>query len=225
MFSSRGYFAIGLAAIPLGLALSAPIDAQPAYRVKDIQTNVNVGVGLNPYGFETSGSLVYFVGSDLVHGQEPWRTDGTSAGTFMLRDFVPGDAFSPPGSMVDFGGTLFFAATDPVNGRELWKSDGTTAGTVLVKDIDPIGGSLPQKLTAAGGMLFFEAYGSAAENRELWKSDGTAAGTVLLKDIRVGPAQSFVDHLTDVGGMLFFNANNGSLGKDRSAPIRRRSWS
>ena len=205
MFSFRAYFATGLAALLVGLASSAPTDAQPAYRVKDIQTNVNVGVGLNPYGFVTSGSLVYFVGSDLVHGQEIWRTDGAGAGTFMLRDFVPGDVLSAPGSMADFGGMLFFNVGDPAVGGELWKTDGTTVGTVLVKDIYPGGSSSgPGSFTVVGATLFFTAT-DPVNGRELWKTDGTTAGTVLVKD--VNPAgDSSPQKLTAAGGMLFFEA-------------------
>src|SRR5690349_10980865 len=32
------------------------------------------------------GSLAYFAGNDGVHGSELWKTNGTSAGTVMVKD-------------------------------------------------------------------------------------------------------------------------------------------
>ena len=91
-----------------------------------------------------------------------------------------------PSYLTAVGGTLFFTADDGVHGRELWKSDGTRAGTVLVKDIDPRRATTttkrPASLTDVGGTLFFTA-DDGVHGPELWKSDGTKAGTVLVKDI------------------------------------------
>src|SRR5262249_3083592 len=88
--------------------------------------------------------IMYFLANDAAHGFEVWRTDGTEAGTFLLKDICPGS----PGSFgsgdsfeffngVGVAGSFFFAANDGVHGFELWKTDGTTAGTSLFKDIDP----------------------------------------------------------------------------------------
>ena len=87
-----------------------------------------------------------------------WTSDGTAAGTALVKDIRPGSASSDPRWFAAVGGTLFFAADDPVKGGELWKSDGTAGGTVLVKDIRPgSASSSPQKLTAVGTTLFFTA--------------------------------------------------------------------
>jgi ELWxxDGT repeat protein len=40
----------------------------------------------------TIGNVFYFVASDGVHGNEIWRTDGTSAGTYMLFDLEASDS-------------------------------------------------------------------------------------------------------------------------------------
>lgn len=42
------------------------------------------------YSFATSGSLAIFPAEDSSHGREIWVTDGTSAGTRLLKDFASG---------------------------------------------------------------------------------------------------------------------------------------
>src|SRR5262249_38054003 len=64
-------------------------------------------------------------------------SDGTAAGTYLVKDIDSGAADSNPGRLVAVNAETFFDASDGVHGDELWKSDGTAAGTVLVKDINP----------------------------------------------------------------------------------------
>jgi ELWxxDGT repeat protein len=85
------------------------------------------------------GNTLFFSANDGVNGTELWKSDGTAAGTVLVKDIFPGSGFyisSNPCNLTAVGSTLFFSANDGVN-RELWKSDGTAAGTVLVKDIRP----------------------------------------------------------------------------------------
>jgi ELWxxDGT repeat protein len=155
------------------------------------------------------GGTFFFVASDGVHGHELWKSDGTTAGTVLVRDVDPGLSSSSPRELTAVGGTLFFTASDGVHGGELWKSDGTPDGTVLVKDIHPGPvGSGPIDLTAVGGTLFFRTLGD-----ELWTSDGTPSGTVRVAEI---PGCVFADdsQLTAVGGTLFFTADDGVHGQE-----------
>ncbi len=121
---------------------------------------------------------------DGVHGWELWKSDGTAAGTTLVKDINPNDS-SRPWGLTPVGSTLFFVADDGTHGYELWRSDGTESGTTLVKNITPTDSSdlyAPNALTAVGDTLYFNTQ-DGVHGRELWKSDGTEAGTIMVKDI------------------------------------------
>jgi ELWxxDGT repeat protein len=179
--------------------------------VKDIRTGVDEDddpLSASPDDLIAFGSSLYFAADDGTNGEELWKSNGTEAGTVMVKDILTGPSGSSPDNMMVAGGTLFFTATDGTNGDELWKSNGTEAGTVMVKDIvtGPDGGD-PTKLTAVGSNLYFSANdtGAGGSGRELWKSDGSTEGTFLVKDIDTSGDGSPSD-LTAVGSTLFFAA-------------------
>src|SRR5207245_10896198 len=91
-----------------------------------------------PDGLTAVNGTLFFVADDPTNACELWKSDGTAAGTVLVKAFDPtGGADSLPFGLTNVNGTLFFRGFDPANGTELWKSDGTAAGTVLVKDINP----------------------------------------------------------------------------------------
>jgi ELWxxDGT repeat protein len=154
-------------------------------------------------------------GSDLdlsktySSGLQIWKTDGTEAGTVLVKDFSPVNpdftSLTPPPTYFRvIGDTLFFAADDGIlNG--VWKTDGTEAGTVFF-------GALGFKETLLiNDTLFVQGYDST-HGEELWKTDGTEAGTVLVKDIYPGSDSSNPDSFTLVGDTLFFVADDGTHG-------------
>jgi ELWxxDGT repeat protein len=99
-----------------------------------------------------------FLSDDDSTGIEPWISDGTAAGTRLLKN-IASESLSDPSSphfFTDLNGTLVFAADDGVHGTELWKSDGTAAGTALVTDfLAGEAGSSPSQLFAWNGSLYF----------------------------------------------------------------------
>ena len=116
---------------------------------------------------DVNGTL-FFAADDGGTGVELWKSDGTGAGTVLVKD-IRGGGSSSPHELVDVNGTLFFAAEDVGTGIELWRSDGTGAETVLVKDIRGGGGSSsPHELVDVNGILFFAAHGGGTQV-ELWK--------------------------------------------------------
>jgi ELWxxDGT repeat protein len=144
------------------------------------------------------GNTVFFAADDGVKGPELWKSDGTAAGTQIVKDVTPGANGTDFDSPVVLNGILYFtAAAQNSLERELWRSDGTDQGTFIVKDISSgaLGGS-PLFLTASGGALYFSAQDDTGF-RKLWRSDGTANGTQPIKD--VVPL-----HLADLNGTLYF---------------------
>jgi ELWxxDGT repeat protein len=157
-----------------------------------------------------NGTL-FFQANDGTSGHELWESNGSAAGTFMVKDINPGATGSYPSNLTNVNGTLFFSANDGTNGDGLWESNGSAAGTfAVVADINPVTGNAnPSNLTNVNGTLFFQA-DNGFHGSELWES--TAAGTFMVKDINPGTTGSYPSDLTNVNGTLFFSANDGTNG-------------
>jgi ELWxxDGT repeat protein len=138
--------------------------------------------------FNISNNILYFDATDGVTGTELWKTDGSTAGTVLVKDINPGPSSSNPTGFTTMGTAVYFSANDGVDGTELWKSDGTDAGTVLVQDIvNGGGGSSPQQFVIFQNKLFFlTSSGFPLPSYKLFSSDGTDAGTVLVKSFGTG---------------------------------------
>jgi ELWxxDGT repeat protein len=88
------------------------------------------------------------------------------------------------------------------------------AVTSLVSDIDkePVSSNDGSDFVHVGDHVYFTR-GNAEFGVELWKTDGTNAGTELVKDIRPGTNGSDIRSLTNVNGILYFSANDGTTGR------------
>ncbi|MCY1017757.1 ELWxxDGT repeat protein [Pyxidicoccus sp. MSG2] len=170
--------------------------------------------GSAPSGFMDLGGTALFAATEASSGRELWTSDGTEAGTQLLKDLRPGAESSAPSDFVVMGGVIYFTADDGSSGRELWRTDGTASGTVLVKDIAfGSDSSSPSSLKVVNGILYFSATDGVL-GPELWRSDGTDPGTRLVKDIVSGANGSSPQHLTAAGNLLFFSATTPNNGRE-----------
>lgn len=196
--------------------------------VRDIQTGEEPYYYYgNYYGTQPASSspgsltavdgILMFTAETDNEGRELWRSDGTDAGTTLVRDITPGVVGSFDGgaydSLVEVDGILFFAGTDDNNGRELWTSDGTSNGTTIVRNIGPgsDNGLIGQEIAVVGDEVFFSA-DDGSSGAELWTSDGTSSGTFLVRDLEDDIDGSYPEELTEVGGRLFFVAETSEVG-------------
>lgn len=158
--------------------------------------------------FGNLGSTIFFPANDgSGSGIELWKTDGTSAGTALVKDINPsGD--SRPDGFVSAGGFIFFAADDG-SGQKLWRSDGTPEGT-FSSDILAPAYDKNTSMAAYGGTVYFQ--GSDATNgSELWRWNGQAGQADLVADINPS-GDSTPDHFKVVGDSLYFSADDGVHG-------------
>lgn len=163
-------------------------------------------VNLVAQGLTAVGDHLYFSG--LVAGNssdaELWTSDGTGAGTHVVRNIVTtAGVGSSPQQITPVGnaGMFYFTAQDGAGDRELYKSDGTAAGTRRVRDINASQSSNPKYLTDVDGKVFFNAF--IGNRLELFVSDGTFAGTKQLPTSSpLGTTNP--QELTAFGGRLFY---------------------
>ncbi len=157
---------------------------------------------------QSLGGLAVLTADDGVRGAELWVTDGTFAGTGLLRDIYAGAFPSTPRHLTRLGDRIFFAAEDEEHGLELWATDGTAPATALVKDVAPgAASSIPDDLVVRDGLLYFSAW-TPNYGREAWRSDGTASGTVRITDIAPGPQSSSPQRFARAGNRLYFSATD-----------------
>ena len=148
-----------------------------------------------------------FTGDDGRTGWEPWTSDGTPAGTFLVAEVETGPEGSGPSGYLVTETHGFFDTATPTFERTLWATD-DGVGIAAVLD-----GLRFTALAAAGHTLFLEV-DDGIDGAELWASDGTAAGTGPVRDICRGGCSSWPSPIAAVGERLFFTAEETDAGRE-----------
>ena len=127
-------------------------------------------------------------------------TDGTVAGTVLVKDIRPGPDSPMVGFFGAFGAPSISSWQDAISssGRRRDNRNGAVdvrwdgSGTSLLRNINVRGADLsPQDIVALGSSVLFHASVND-KGDELWRSDGTTSGTSLVKDIRPGPLEGSI---------------------------------
>jgi ELWxxDGT repeat protein len=155
----------------------------------------------------TNGKQVFYAGQDSA-GVEPWVSDGTAAGTHILKDINPaGD--SNPSWFEDFNGTTLFEITEPSSGEQLWRSDGTAAGTIQVSGMPPqpipVFPPTPARHRLTVGQKFFFSAVDPARGTELFALTNNAPVATADSAASTNDAAVTIDVLandTDSDGTL-----------------------
>jgi ELWxxDGT repeat protein len=158
----------------------------------------------------TNSFHLFSANSGVNTGVELWKTDGTAAGTVLVKDINSAEGSDPLGLIRTDIDKWFFTAKDDTHGREIWVSDGTEAGTKIVKDIRAgASSSRPGKMTPFKDGVVFSLFTSVfpAAGSKLWFTDGTDAGTDnKIRLLPSGVAEN-PQNFTVVGDQLFFTAS------------------
>jgi ELWxxDGT repeat protein len=172
--------------------------------------DINAGTGSSlPENFNVVGNNVLFLAYGQTRGQMLWETNGTSAGTSLVKDINPnpqnGMYQGAGGDSIVIGNEMYFAGVSGAEGVQLWETDGTASGTQMVADLNPGGGSSsPGGFTNFNGKLAFAALG------QLWITNGTSAGTISLGDFNPTGVSGTTDRMAVLGNDLYFMRYNAA---------------
>jgi ELWxxDGT repeat protein len=190
-----------------------------------------------PMYFATLNGITYFSAGEEIRtagrGPQKWpvlyrqlyRSDGTSSGTFMVKDLQSNPYTSLVSYLTAVNGLLYFSV---LQGKEappytgtftgLARSDGSSNGTFIIASNSKAG----EDASPGHGRDYFKALGTnmvfqltkEALGSEPWITDGTTQGTLLLKDINPGSAGSNLSFFIQMGGYIYFTADDGNHGQE-----------
>lgn len=98
----------------------------------------------NTWFEKLNDTTLIFIANDGIHGNELWITDGTHAGTRMVKDINEGGSLNISDNYVVLNDVMYFIANDA-----LWCTDGTEEGTFKVGEMTN-GATLPTNYPASG---------------------------------------------------------------------------
>lgn len=181
--------------------------------VKDIVPGVS---GSNPTVLGSVNGKLFFFANDISKGRELFVSDGTSNGTYLVKDIAQQGSSIQTETYRLVDTLLFFFAKSSISNSffSLYASNGTEAGTVKLMDL--ISSTTPSmtkfEMSDVNGKFLF--VNQTETGREIWVSDGTETGTRMLKDINSSSSGCEPLNLTQAGKRVFFYANDNEHGQE-----------
>ncbi len=169
-------------------------------------------------GFYPAGGVLYFQANDGVNGDELWKTNGTTAGTVLVKNLSPGNKSLEINTWHSLNNKLIFVGKDSDLGIKVWQTDGTSAGTTLKKTLLSTSdnayinayslSNFKNKLVFA--LLGFSSLTFNPINR-LYVTDGTDVNTILLKDVQDNNILPLITLTPTLNNKFYFTtyASNG----------------
>lgn len=154
--------------------------------------------------FNNSNSTLYFMAYDTLNGKEIWTSNGTSIGSFLMKDFNSLPNSSNPTKLQSFGNGVFFLANDGKYDTEPWFTEGTSATTILKHDIFGIVTPYLSASTKFGNFIYNLHSGNV-----LTKYDLTNKSFVMNTALSIGPVYDTQFELMN-GDMYFAGYSTGS---------------
>lgn len=150
---------------------------------------------------------------------ELWRSDGTEAGTYLIKNLLQPGAGNPYG-FVNFQGKVYFGTNSSYGVGRLFETDGTEEGTKIVHPTHYF--RVGSNISATDDRMYMIASqnGNGTFGIEPWVSDGTQEGTGILKNINSAPNQSSSGdnssrfHFRQLDDYVYFSAKDGQTGHE-----------
>ena len=193
-----------------------------SYNVTDSQGNAATTVTRTVNVSSTANVKLISLCQDPYNiGAELYKTDGTLAGTSLVKDIMGGSAGSaiyiPLNSKI--GDIQYFNARD-YRHNEFWMSDGTDAGTII-HEINPnnaftaeniYGNSNPGYHTTIGNKLFFTASDKNVSRYGLYKAEGTTVTRISdTSGYKYSEINASLYYMTERDNTLFIEKTNSDF--------------
>lgn len=145
--------------------------------------------------FAPLGNFMLFSAANATQGRELWRTNGTLAGTTLVKQFKTGLGDGVVDILASTGSFALVKAEHDTRDASLWATDGTATGTKLLMIEKGIHISREVLSTRLGSdrILFTQDDGNS-----LWVTDGTRVGTKRVRSFpscATGAAFQHIKHL------------------------------
>lgn len=147
---------------------------------------------------------------------ELWKTDGTPAGTALVKDIYTSAPAGIGAAVRQVNDAAFFVGATSDYGTEPWLTDGTAAGTRCLDLFPGKEGSWPLAFVNTQNKLYFVAL-AEAKKLKVYSSDGTSDGTGpvsefttpdwFVKVVEKGEGDVFVSAMNAGGTYSLYSLN------------------